>query len=597
MCLHPTPTPPGSLTDQQHLYTMVLLNDKKYACETCIKGHRSSACKHTDRPLYEIKKKGRPVTQCEHCRELRKTKQVHVKCLCGQDPSGAGSEASNKKAKLPAVATFPHGLPEDLEALAILPAISDGSVDSDHSGETSPSGCRCNKGGPCDCAVPRKSVPRRRLSNHDAAKGDKYRSETSLPSTKEPFPPLSSHVIARIAELRPVLPRPTRTLPEGPIHDPSLGIPHGHNSRHHAHDNMFFSPYNRAYEQTHTPDFGHERKLTMAAGDGHMFSSASTQQNGAAGMPSSVDSWQAVGGGPPSSCTCGDSCSCPGCSQHNGTAIPPGGAYASCTNPTACTFCLDCTILSFSTNIAQPTFDTTSDPQSRELEEWLRQLSAAASPTPMGMQPTISPYELVVNNQVHGLSDADGIVRSAVTQAENRYRPCACPGTSCSCAAGGRQCGQPIDGSRSRRTFAVSGERGPCCDKPEMVSGAAAPHRPPRIPDYMTMTSIRDGPASNANVRQAENCPERVNYMSGIEVPSRSSSTSSTSSRLSRTSPISGNNSGMFHNGGLVGNPSQPRPRIVTANGYRTYGQPPVSPRTTGHSQYDAYPGFNPTQF
>ena len=50
--------------------------------ETCIKGHRSSACKHSDRPLFEIKKKGRPVTQCEHCRELRKTKQVHVKCSC-----------------------------------------------------------------------------------------------------------------------------------------------------------------------------------------------------------------------------------------------------------------------------------------------------------------------------------------------------------------------------------------------------------------------------------------------------------------------------------------------------------------------------------
>ena len=51
--------------------------------ETCIKGHRSSSCRHTDRPLFEIKKKGRPVTQCEHCRELRKTKQVHVKCMCG----------------------------------------------------------------------------------------------------------------------------------------------------------------------------------------------------------------------------------------------------------------------------------------------------------------------------------------------------------------------------------------------------------------------------------------------------------------------------------------------------------------------------------
>lgn len=50
--------------------------------ETCIKGHRSSSCRHTDRALFEIKKKGRPVTQCEHCRELRKTKQVHVKCVC-----------------------------------------------------------------------------------------------------------------------------------------------------------------------------------------------------------------------------------------------------------------------------------------------------------------------------------------------------------------------------------------------------------------------------------------------------------------------------------------------------------------------------------
>lgn len=36
--------------------------------------------------------------------------------------------------KLPAIAAFPNGLPEDLEAIAILPAVSDGSVDSDHSG-------------------------------------------------------------------------------------------------------------------------------------------------------------------------------------------------------------------------------------------------------------------------------------------------------------------------------------------------------------------------------------------------------------------------------------------------------------------------------
>ena len=49
---------------------------------SCIKGHRSSSCHHTDRPLFEIKKKGRPVSQCDKCRELRKQKQKHVKCNC-----------------------------------------------------------------------------------------------------------------------------------------------------------------------------------------------------------------------------------------------------------------------------------------------------------------------------------------------------------------------------------------------------------------------------------------------------------------------------------------------------------------------------------
>ena len=67
--------------------------------DTCIKGHRSSACKHTDRPLFEIQKKGRPVTQCPHCRELRKTKQVHIKCNCGDARPGKGESASGK---------FPH---------------------------------------------------------------------------------------------------------------------------------------------------------------------------------------------------------------------------------------------------------------------------------------------------------------------------------------------------------------------------------------------------------------------------------------------------------------------------------------------------------
>ena len=61
--------------------------------ESCIKGHRSSSCAHTDRPLYEIKKKGRPVSQCERCRELRSTKRVHSKCTCSDARTSRSHEA------------------------------------------------------------------------------------------------------------------------------------------------------------------------------------------------------------------------------------------------------------------------------------------------------------------------------------------------------------------------------------------------------------------------------------------------------------------------------------------------------------------------
>ncbi|KAI0696486.1 copper fist DNA binding domain-containing protein, partial [Cerioporus squamosus] len=73
----------------------VFVNDKKFACESCIKGHRSSGCQHADRPLFEVKKKGRPVSQCEKCRELRKTKRMHGKCNCAST-SAAGSSAEGK---------------------------------------------------------------------------------------------------------------------------------------------------------------------------------------------------------------------------------------------------------------------------------------------------------------------------------------------------------------------------------------------------------------------------------------------------------------------------------------------------------------------
>ncbi|KAG6336396.1 hypothetical protein ID866_2690 [Astraeus odoratus] len=302
---------------------------------------------------------------------------------------------------------------------------------------------------------------------------------------------------------------------------------------------MYFSPYGRAYEHAHTPDFIHDRKPMM--GDARMSTRSSpVQQHAIPQISSTLDAWQTASGSP-SPCACGDSCRCTGCSQHHHAAVPPGGAYASCANPATCLFCLDCTILSISANTVPSTLDSTSDAQSREFEDWLRQLApsaVAASPAAMEVQSAIGPFELVPSEMSSSVHAGEGSARSIQAVAENGLRRCSCVAGSCTCPPGGCQCEQLGDGSRSRTTFAVSGERGLCCDKPEVTSSSGVPHRPPRIPEYMTMTNIRHSPM--ASVRQAEYYPEQAGYMSVPQVPSRSSSSSSTSSRLSRTSPISG---------------------------------------------------------
>ncbi|KAI1301040.1 hypothetical protein F5Y03DRAFT_385688 [Xylaria venustula] len=62
----------------------MLINGEKWACEACVRGHRVSNCQHADRPLQHINKKGRPVSQCHHCRAMRKSRASHVKCDCGE---------------------------------------------------------------------------------------------------------------------------------------------------------------------------------------------------------------------------------------------------------------------------------------------------------------------------------------------------------------------------------------------------------------------------------------------------------------------------------------------------------------------------------
>ncbi|KAI0641180.1 hypothetical protein C8Q79DRAFT_326639 [Trametes meyenii] len=109
---------------------MVYVNDKKFACESCIKGHRSSSCQHTGRPLFEIKKKGRPVSQCEKCRELRKTKRMHSKCTCSStSTSEAGPSSQAQASKVAGAAEGPSTKGRTRRFKPIAPALPNGIKD------------------------------------------------------------------------------------------------------------------------------------------------------------------------------------------------------------------------------------------------------------------------------------------------------------------------------------------------------------------------------------------------------------------------------------------------------------------------------------
>ncbi|PPQ83395.1 hypothetical protein CVT25_003842 [Psilocybe cyanescens] len=359
----------------------MIISSKKYACETCIKGHRSSACKHTDRPLFEIKKKGRPVTQCEHCRELRKTKQVHVKCICE-----AKEESSYQQGPKPGFesATFPNGLPQALEASVAFQSLAEGtSSDSDHGGVRQ--GHKCKSGDPCNCVTPRiKSRARDGLiEQRDFAASGPSRDHSGRSPTQNPSR-TSAQILARIAELRPVLPRPTQdSYPfGGPVHDPSVGLPHAHSSRHHDNKPYKHAAYGMTHQHVVQPSSYPSLGLSNPAYP-YNAQTYSEQMQMMEATPAWAPRDENLGFGDPfpSLCGCGDGCSCPGCLHHNrSTSIPSSSAYSSCRNPETCATCLDCTIMSLPPSAILPADTALSIYDSGvAIDDWLRQMSAPYS--------------------------------------------------------------------------------------------------------------------------------------------------------------------------------------------------------------------------
>ncbi|KAF8964818.1 hypothetical protein BDZ97DRAFT_1814652 [Flammula alnicola] len=386
----------------------MIISSKKYACETCIKGHRSSACKHTDRPLFEIKKKGRPVTQCEHCRELRKTKQVHVKCICETK-----SESSSPEGIKPGfeTAAFPNGLP--LGAPVAFPNSGEGtSSDSDHGGVHHSH--QCKFGDPCTCVMPRTRNPARGGSteqplNAAVSGGSSRRANIGHASSSKASAHTSSQILARIQELRPLVPRPPSqgAYPmSGPVHNPSMGVPHGHATGRHLDS---FAPYGRVHGMTPHTNVHPQSYVASPGPSNSLFSYNEQTYNDQLQMMGAPPAWgsrsENVGFDSstfPSLCGCGDDCACPGCIHHNrGTAVPSSSAYASCSNPNHCATCLDCTIMSLPASAILPPDTALSiydDSQNNAIDEWLRQMSASnfSDNTPhfhQGFPPNDGPFQ------------------------------------------------------------------------------------------------------------------------------------------------------------------------------------------------------------
>lgn len=124
----------------------MLIKGEKYACEACVRGHRVSNCQHSDRPLQHINKKGRPVSQCTHCRTLRKSRSAHVRCDCG------GEKAHNK-----------------------------GACTHD-SGDSQADNCCCSHGARCSCALKKEHLDPVPESDSDEA------SSSSAPSNDKRRP-------------------------------------------------------------------------------------------------------------------------------------------------------------------------------------------------------------------------------------------------------------------------------------------------------------------------------------------------------------------------------------------------------------------------
>lgn len=294
------------------------------------------------------------------------------------------------------------------------------------------SSCQCENTGVCNCCTARDIRPRVAATRRASEPGD--RKALSLVLPKKPQPPIRQaesslqlpHILAaRIAELRPVLPRSV-SRDSSSHHDPSSGIVHGH-SRHYTHS--IFSPYVRAYREQHRltppstasaesvsgsveqgyarseppepprgpsptqvqsmltpPSFAPDEPIEVEQPPIPMFESGFVMPNSVdeAGLPISLtqflESWVSTSAMGAATCTCADGCVCPNCPEHK--AFTPAGANAelvTCANLDGCISCLQAFVISLSlpppsSMDQQPIGQVAVEAEGLDIDQWISQI-------------------------------------------------------------------------------------------------------------------------------------------------------------------------------------------------------------------------------
>ncbi|KZV74752.1 copper-fist-domain-containing protein [Peniophora sp. CONT] len=286
---------------------MVFINDKKFACEACIKGHRSSSCGHSDRPLYEIKKKGRPVSQCMNCREARSKKKVHSKCTCAEVKPARAEKAFGTKQKryMPLEPTLPNGLADAMAKRR--PSKNDTPANPRQRVDSLLNPCSCLDVWTCTCDK-RPSASASTSATHTALSAGSSGLDALAQAAAELF---GTNQDGRALEQAPVQSSETQAEPRPRKHCCSpRGSP---------------APAKRAKTQS-SPTPGPDLPPLL-------FSSATLPDFPTTSEMPSFSKLETIAG---SGCSCGVNCSCPGCAEHDrsdSSAERCGDSCGNCVDP------------------------------------------------------------------------------------------------------------------------------------------------------------------------------------------------------------------------------------------------------------------------